>query len=88
MTDARIDQLARQAGIDVPRMRRAMNNPAVTTLLQDNQALAIDISGPQGRATPTFLVNGRMISGFRDSTEIEAAITEAKRDRTAQRASR
>lgn len=79
LTSARIDQLARASGIDVARMRRNMNDPGVTTLLQDNHALAIDISGSQGLGTPTFLVNGRMVEGYRDSGALEQAIREARR---------
>jgi len=61
LTSARINQIAQQSGIDVPRMRRAMNDERITKLLQDNYALASDLSGQA--ATPTFLVNGHVVSG-------------------------
>ena len=61
LTSARIDQLARQSGVDVPRMRRAMAEPAIATLLQENSALAQDLAG--AHATPTFLINGEVIQG-------------------------
>lgn len=85
LSEDRIDQLARQSGIDVTRMRRNMNDPNVTTLLQDNHALAIDISGSDGLGTPTFLVNGRTVTGFRDPSDLEQAIREAREQRTAMR---
>ena len=61
LTTARIDQLARQSGIDVARMRRAMNSEEVTRLLEDNRAVAADL-GVNG--TPAFLINGEMVSGY------------------------
>jgi protein-disulfide isomerase len=53
LTSARIDQIARQSGIDVPRMRRAMGDPHITQLLQENYQLVTDLTGSP--ATPTFL---------------------------------
>jgi protein-disulfide isomerase len=80
LTDERIDQLARQSGIDLVRMHRAMNDANVTQLLLDNRALAIDLSGADGGlSTPTFLVNNRVVMGFRDPTELEEAISQARR---------
>jgi protein-disulfide isomerase len=61
LTSARIDQLARQSGIDVARMRRAMNDEAITRLINENEGLAADL-GANG--TPAFLINGRLVSGF------------------------
>src|SRR6185369_11278567 len=61
LTSPRIDQLARQSGIDVSRMRRAMNDEAITTLINENEGLAADL-GATG--TPAFLINGRLVSGF------------------------
>ena len=77
LTSARIDQIARESGIDVARMRRNMNNPAVTSLLEDNRGLATDLSSADGVGTPTFLVNGRVVVGFRDSAELDQAIRQA-----------
>lgn len=61
LTSARIDQLAQQSGIDVARMRRAMNDPAISRLINENESLAADL-GVTG--TPGFLINGRLVSGF------------------------
>lgn len=68
-----IDRLARQSGIDVPRMRRAMNDPAIMKLINDNASLANDL-GAQG--TPTFLINGHLVPGF-SVDEINARLREA-----------
>lgn len=86
LTTARIDQLARQSGIDVPRMRRAMEDPAIIALLQDNAALATDLT--QQLATPTFLINGTIVHGANPQeldTRLREATRAAREHREAQR---
>src|SRR5262249_43954786 len=63
LTSADIDRLARQSGIDVARMRRAMDDqgPALIKLVNDNSSLATDL-GAEG--TPAFLINGTLVPGF------------------------
>jgi protein-disulfide isomerase len=85
MTSAEIDSIARRAGIDVTRMRRAMNDPAIATILEENRAHAIDynISG-----TPGFVINGELIPGFNQpllETRLREAAREARERRTASR---
>jgi protein-disulfide isomerase len=78
----RIDALARQSGIDVARMRRAMDDAAVTAHLEDNRELAIDAGI---NSTPTFMINGEMVVGL-NLPRVETVIREAARNaRTAQR---
>lgn len=82
LTSTDIDNIARRAGIDVTRMRRAMDDPRIMETLQQNRAHAIDynITG-----TPGFVINGELIPGF-DQPRLEARIREAARERrTAQR---
>ena len=69
----RIDQLARESGIDVARMRRAMESEDVTRILQDNRALAIEM---QNTATPLFLINGELVAGY-DRELLETRLREA-----------
>lgn len=76
LTSARIDQLARESGIDVARMRRAMDSEDVTRLLQDNRQLAIDL---QNTATPLFLINGELVAGY-DRELLETRLREATRE--------
>lgn len=85
LTSARINQIAQQSGIDVPRMRRAMNDENITKLLQDNYALASDLAGQA--ATPTFLINGRVVSGADEQrlNELLRQATMEARERAAQR---
>lgn len=81
MTSAEIDTLARRSGIDVTRMRRAMENPEITAILEQNRAQAIDynISG-----TPGFVINGELIPGFNQPL-LESRLREAARERRASR---
>jgi protein-disulfide isomerase len=85
LTSAQIDAIARRSGIDVARMRRAMDNPQITTILEENRAHAINynITG-----TPGFVINGELIPGFNQpllETRIREAVREARDRRTAQR---
>jgi protein-disulfide isomerase len=61
LTSADINHLAQQSGIDVARMRRAMADPAILKLINDNSSLATDL-GAEG--TPAFLINGQLVPGF------------------------
>jgi protein-disulfide isomerase len=80
LTSARIDQIAREAGIDVARMRRAMTDPEssarIVALLEDNRGLAVDY-GITG--TPGFVINGELISGF-DEAALDRRLREATRE--------
>jgi protein-disulfide isomerase len=84
LTSARIDQLARQSGIDVPRMRRAMDDEAITRLINENEGLASDL-GATG--TPAFLINGHLVSGF-DPDGLEQRMREAALEARSARAAR
>jgi len=77
LTSERIDQLARQSGIDVPRMRRAMDQQEIVAVLEENSELAMDLSG--ARATPTFLINGEVVQGA-NMRELQARLREATRE--------
>ncbi len=82
LTSERINELARQSGIDVARMRRGMESADITAHLQDNRARAVDyqISG-----TPGFIINGELITGF-DEARLDAAVRQAASEARARRA--
>ncbi len=82
LTGARIDQLARQSGIDVARMRRSMGDPAIMQLINENESLASDL-GASG--TPAFLINGQLISGF-DVEGLQSRLRQAALDARTRRA--
>jgi protein-disulfide isomerase len=84
MSSAQIDAIARRSGIDVARMRRAMDSPEITALLEQNRAHAIDydITG-----TPGFVINGELVAGFNE-TLLNERLREATRTARERRASR
>ncbi len=69
-----INQAARKVGIDVSRLRRDMNDPAIAKLLEDNRSRAV-AAGVEG--TPTFMLNGQLQS-FGDERDLTAALKAAK----------
>lgn len=75
LDSAAIDAIARRVGIDVTRMRRDMDDPAITATLEQNRAHAIDynING-----TPGFVINGELIPGF-NRPLLETRLREAGR---------
>ncbi len=73
LTSARIDTIARQAGVDVARMRRDMESEDITRLLETNHELAY---GAGITGTPGFVVEGELISGF-DRQALEAKLRDA-----------
>jgi len=85
LSSAQIDRLARSVGIDVARMRRAMDSPEVIALLEDNRGHALDVSA--NPATPLFMINGELISGF-DRPRLEERLREATREVRDRRAAR
>lgn len=91
LNSQRIDEIARQSGIDVSRMRRAMNDAAnlqrIDALLEQNRGLAIDLAGERGPATPLFMINGAIVQGFRED-ELEEHIRTATQEARAQQARR
>lgn len=68
-----INRLAQRAGIDVARMRRDMEDPAITRQLEQIRAQAIEY---QFNGTPGFVINGETIPGFHRET-LEARLRSA-----------
>ncbi len=84
LTSEEIDSVARQSGIDVARMRRGMDDAAVTALLEDNIGLASDMSIG---GTPGFMINGELTSGFHRE-ELDARLRAATEQARARRQAR
>lgn len=82
LNSAEIDRIARQAGVDVARMRRRMDDPVsgaqIDALLQETRGLAVDLVGGGAPGTPLFMINGQVIQGFRRE-DLDAALREARR---------
>lgn len=62
-------------GLDEARLRRDMNDPAITQQIQANLQLAraIGVSG-----TPAFVIGGRVISGALELGELRRLVAEAR----------
>ena len=77
LDNARIDELATAAGIDVAKMREDMGSPEVSAMIAQYSAMArtVGISG-----TPAFIINGSMVSGAdmdRVNALVQAGLEEA-----------
>jgi protein-disulfide isomerase len=85
LSGERINTIARQSGIDVARMRRAMDSredsARITALLENNRALATHF-GVTG--TPGFVINGELISGFQPE-RLNARLAQLTRETRGQR---
>lgn len=81
-TRARIEDAARQAGVDLDRLMADAGNPAMDQHLVANveAALALGIN-----STPTFVVGDRIIRGAVPLAELQAAIAEERARRAAAR---
>ena len=82
LTSERIDALARRSGIDVARMRRAMETPEIMELIQTNHGHALDLV--PNPATPLFMINGEIVSGC-NRPLLEQRLREATQDVRARR---
>jgi protein-disulfide isomerase len=85
LDSAAINRLAQRAGIDVARMRAAMESPDISHQLEQVRAQAIEY---QFDGTPGFVINGETIPGFhRDALEarLRSAAQQARERREARR---
>ena len=68
-------QIARDAGVDVDRMRADMEDPAINKSIDGNIELARAI-GATG--TPTFIIGDAMLVGAKPLQQMESAIADAR----------
>jgi 2-hydroxychromene-2-carboxylate isomerase len=68
-------QIAREAGVDVDRMRADMEDLAIAQSIDKNIELAraIGVSG-----TPTFVIEDAVLFGFKPLQQMERAIADAR----------
>ena len=74
LSEAKIDELAVKAGVDLEKMKADMNSDKVAKAMTDTSSLAekIRVTG-----VPTLVVEGNMIQTLSES-DIQRAIDEAK----------
>src|SRR5262252_10574554 len=68
-------QIAREAGVDVDRMRADMEDPAIAQSIDKNIELARAIGVS---ATPTFVIEDAVLVGFKPLQQMESAIADAR----------
>jgi 2-hydroxychromene-2-carboxylate isomerase len=75
LTEDGVVEIAREAGVDVDRMRADMEDPAIDKSIDGNIELAraIGVTG-----TPTFIVGDAMLIGAKPLQEMESAIADAR----------
>jgi protein-disulfide isomerase len=68
-------QIAREAGVDIDRMRADMEDPAINKSIDANIELAraIGVTG-----TPTFIIGDAMLVGAKPLQQLESAIADAR----------
>ena len=76
LTDAKIDEIARDLGINVQKMRADMRSTAVRKQLSDSKMLADEL-GVEG--TPAFFIGGKAIKGA-DEDGLKTAIADALKE--------
>ncbi len=74
LTEAKIDELAKVAGIDVEKMKADMNSSKISKTMADTSSLAgrINVNG-----VPTLIIEGKLVQTL-DESEIQNAIDAAK----------
>lgn len=77
LTDGAIYKIAREIGFDLDDLEEEMKSDAVTTMIQDNYALAsaLSING-----TPAFVVGDQVLHGAQSDAALTAALDAARQD--------
>jgi len=75
LSEDAVVQIAREAGVDVDRMRADMEDPAINRSIDGNIELAraIGVTG-----TPTFIIGDAMLDGVKPLQQMESAIADAR----------
>jgi protein-disulfide isomerase len=78
LDEAAVFRVARDAGLDVERLRRDMDAPAVAALIRRNMALAqaLGIGG-----TPAFVIGETLVPGAIDGATLRKLVAEARAKR-------
>ncbi len=75
ITKASVDEIAKAQGIDVAKMKKDMNDPAISQTILQNRTLAqtLAING-----TPAFIIDDKLIPGYLPGPELAATIAEVR----------
>jgi len=80
LSENRIFALAESVGLNIPKLRKDMDDPSIDNILQRNRKLADDL-GITG--TPGFVIGTDIYRGSMAPNVLDAAIEKAERTRTA-----
>ena len=75
-TEADLESMARALRLDIPRWKRDMSDARTTELIEANKRLCND---NDARGTPSFFINGRLLSGAQPFSSFEAIIEDELR---------
>jgi protein-disulfide isomerase len=75
VTKAGVDQTAKDLGLDMVKLKKDMESPAVAETLARNAALARSLAI---EGTPAFVIGDRLIPGYLPHTEMAATIGEVR----------
>lgn len=72
---ATIEREAAAAGIDIPRLKRDMDDPAIKQQIEDNLELsrAVGVTG-----TPAFIIGGKLVPGAVSEATLKKLVAEAR----------
>jgi predicted DsbA family dithiol-disulfide isomerase len=78
VTEDLVMTIAAGLGLDTERLRRDMQSPEVTALIDDNQRLAaaLGITG-----TPSFVIGDRIIPGVVGREELQRLVSSARQSK-------
>lgn len=75
LTEEKVLEIAGAAGLDLDRLQRDMEDPAIRSYLDETRALAQDI-GISG--TPAFVVGGTLVPGVVDAARMKELVAAAR----------
>ncbi len=78
VTEETLKSQALAVGLDWPRLRRDMDDPAIQTRIDLNLALAKAISV---EGTPAMIIGGKLLPGAMDLAGMQAAIQQARKEK-------
>lgn len=78
LSHAKLDEIAKEAGLDAAKLSACLKDPATETQLQKEMQWG-DVIGLE--STPTFVINGRKFAGARAPSDLEALLEHLERER-------
>ena len=75
LTEEKVFEIADQTGLDIERLRRDMENPAIDAYLEETRALAREL-GIGG--TPAFVVGDTLVPGVIDAAQMKDLLAAAR----------